>query len=175
MVVPELCPMSCPPMMSIPAGLCQDTGATRNLDREWDCSHFPALNVRQLSHISASAPPHVVREDCECPFLRPGFGSPGSLQLRPLGKITSAVRLASFSPPVINSPLNKNSKNYRSDVIHKITHSNPTAYTLPILHSSNSTLFQCYTLPILDSSNLTLFQSYSFNLTLFQSYTQTLL
>ena len=33
---------------------------------------------------------------------------------------------------------NKNSKNYRSDVIHKITHSNPTlfqSYTLLILHS----------------------------------------
>ena len=36
----------------------------------------------------------------------------------------------------------KNSKNYRSDVIHKITHSNPTpiqSYTLPTLHSSNPT------------------------------------
>ena len=43
----------------------------------------------------------------------------------------------------------KNSKSYRSGVIHKITHSNPTlfqSYTLPILHSSNPTLFQSYTL-----------------------------
>ena len=38
--------------------------------------------------------------------------------------------------------LNKNSKNYRSDLIHKITHSNPTpfqSYTLSILHFSNPT------------------------------------
>ena len=56
----------------------------------------------------------------------------------------------------------KNSENYRSDVIHKITHSHPTpfqSYTLPILHSSNPTPFQYYTLPILHSSYLTLFQS----------------
>ena len=74
----------------------------------------------------------------------------------------------------------KNSKNYRSDVIHKITHSNPTpfqSYTLPILHSSNPTPFKSYTLPILHPLNLTLFQSYTLpilhpsNLTPFQSYT----
>ena len=41
----------------------------------------------------------------------------------------------------------KNSENYRSDVIHKITHSNPTpfqTYTLPILHSSKLTFFQIH-------------------------------
>ena len=88
----------------------------------------------------------------------------------------------------------KNSENYRSDVIHKITHSNPTpffqCYTLPILHSSNPTLFQSYTytlqilnpfqshtLQISHSSNLTLFQSYTLpilhpsNFTPFQSHT----
>ena len=78
----------------------------------------------------------------------------------------------------------KNSKNYRSDVIHKITHSNTTHlqfYTLSILHSTNPTLFQSYTLqsytlPISHSSNPTLFQSYTlsilypFNPTSFQSY-----
>ena len=80
----------------------------------------------------------------------------------------------------------KNSKNYRSDVIQKITHSNPTpfqSYTLPILHSSNPTLFQCnpilfqsYTLPILHSSNPKPIQSYTLpilhplNLTPFRSY-----
>ena len=40
-------------------------------------------------------------------------------------------------------PQGKNSENYRSDVIHKITHSNPTPlqfYTLSILHSYNPTL-----------------------------------
>ena len=63
---------------------------------------------------------------------------------------------------------NKNSKNYRSDVNHKITHShillvinpsNPTffqSYTLPISHSSNSTLVQSYTLPIFHSTTNTL-------------------
>ena len=59
----------------------------------------------------------------------------------------------------------KKSKNYRSDIIHNITHSNPSpfqSYTLPILHSSNPTLFQSYTLPILHPSILTL------NLILFQ-------
>ena len=82
----------------------------------------------------------------------------------------------------------KNSENYRSDVIHKITlqHSfNPTpfqSYILLILHSSNPTLFQSYTLqsytlPILHSPNLTFFQSYTLPTlhssipTLFQSYT----
>ena len=70
-----------------------------------------------------------------------------------------------------NIVTNKNSENYRSDVIHKITHSKPTpfqfytlsilhslfksytfqSYTRPILHS-----FQSYTLPILHSPNLTL-------------------
>ena len=94
----------------------------------------------------------------------------------------------------------KNSKNYGSDVIHKITHSNPTlfqSYTFLILHSYNPTLLQSYTLPILHPSNPTLsilhpsnptpsnfslFQSYtlpilhfpilhSSNVTLFQSYT----
>ena len=68
---------------------------------------------------------------------------------------------------------NKNSKNYRSDVNHKITHShillvinpsNPTffqSYNLPISHSSNPTLFQSYTLPILHSSNAMLHSSNS--------------
>ena len=45
--------------------------------------------------------------------------------------------------------LPKNSENYRSDVIHKITHSNPTPFqsytlTLPILHSSNTTHFHSH-------------------------------
>ena len=51
----------------------------------------------------------------------------------------------------------KNSKNYRSGVIHKITHSNSTLfqfYTLPILHSSNPTPFQSHTLPVLHSTLL---------------------
>ena len=59
----------------------------------------------------------------------------------------------------------KYSENYRSDVIHKITHSNTTTfqfYTLSILHSTNPTLFQSYTLqsytlPISHSSNPTPF------------------
>ena len=72
--------------------------------------------------------------------------------------------------------LKENSENYRSDVIHKITHSNPTlfqSYTLPTLLSSNPTLFQSYTLPILHPSNrsYTLPIFHSSNLTLFQSYT----
>ena len=61
-------------------------------------------------------------------------------------------------------PQSKNSKNYRSDVIHKITHSNPTlfqSYTFLILHSYNPTLLQSYTLPILHPSNPTPFQSYT--------------
>ena len=50
-----------PPMRSIPAGLCQDTWATRASDREWDCSHSP-LNVRQLVSVPSPipGPPHVV-------------------------------------------------------------------------------------------------------------------
>ena len=68
---------------------------------------------------------------------------------------------------------NKNSKNYRSDVNHKITHShillvinpsNPTffqSYTLPISHSSNPTLVQSYILPILHSSNLQLYDQHT--------------
>ena len=35
------------PMISIPAGLCQDTGLIRLSIREWDCSHS-LLKVRQL-------------------------------------------------------------------------------------------------------------------------------
>ena len=52
----------------------------------------------------------------------------------------------------------KKSKNYRSGLIHNITHSNSTLFqycTLPILHPSNPTLFQSYTLPILHPSNST--------------------
>ena len=81
---------------------------------------------------------------------------------------------------ILSSSLTKNSKNYRSDVIHKMTHSNPTpfqSYTLPILHSPNLTFFQSYTLQILHSYNPKLFQSYtlpilhSSNPTLLQFYT----
>ena len=79
-----------PPMRSIPAGLCQDTGPHRPSDREWDCSHSPAVNVSQLVPVTVSEPPHVVREDWVC-HLRPGEGSLGSRQLRPPGSHTSAV------------------------------------------------------------------------------------
>ena len=89
--------------------------------------------------------------------------------------------------------ISKNSKNYRSDVIHNITHSNSTPFqffTLSILHNSNPTPFQSYmltilhfqsyilpilNLPIFHISNPTLFQSCTLpilhpsNPTLFQS------
>ena len=72
--------------------------------------------------------------------------------------------LAADSSIFPNVVVEKNSKNCRSDVIHKITHSNPTpfkSYTLPILHSSNPTPFQLYILTILLSSNLSLLQSHT--------------
>ena len=97
-LVPELNP----PMRSVPAGLCQETWFSRSSVRWWDCSHSP-LKVRQL--VFVPKPPHAVREDCEC-FLRPGEGRSGSLQLRPLGRITSAICEASpvGYPPVTSNP-----------------------------------------------------------------------
>ena len=62
----------------------------------------------------------------------------------------------------------KNSKNYRSDENHKITHSHSLSHKLQILHYSNLTLFQFYIFPILHSS------LHSFNHSLIHSYTLTL-
>merc|ERR1739836_115541 len=79
-----------------------------------------------------------------------------------------------FGPTFTHFYLLKNSKNYRSGVIHNITHSNPTlfqSYTLPFLHSSNPTLFQSYTLPILHPSNPTPFQSYTLPILHFSNLT----
>ena len=98
--------------------------------------------------------------------------------LQPRGNIPIAANITFLEDSL--GQYKKNSKNYRSDVIHKITHSNPTpfqSYTFPSLHTFTFTLFHSYTLSLLHSFTLTPFQSYtlpilhSSNSTLFQSNT----
>ena len=92
-----------PPIRSIPCGDSQETCMCRLSCSAWDPSHWPPVKESQLVLVpSSSPPPHAVSPDWVWPNL-PSDGRSGMVQLRPSGRITSALCGASSSllrPPV---------------------------------------------------------------------------